>query len=780
MRKKICILLILALCATMIPMASPVFADSGGTAIALGAAVLAKDKNTADAATVYYGSDGTNPYSWRVVGYDGNGAATLLSAGNLKSDVKFDSSGNSNVYATSTLKNEVESVAGRLSQAEQAAVTKRTLAAGSYSGTRTECVAGTEVENAVMWPLSTLEAGQVAVALRRLDEGTGRDWASDYWWLRSPGYSVDDAAVVEGGGFVRSNGSFVGRELGVRPAFYLNLDSVLFTSAAAGGKSSGAAGADALTAISAYTGSEWKLTLKDASRSAFSASLASGDGSVLTIDYSNAETGSNEYISAVITDSSDGIKYYGRLAEVTSASGNCTVDLAGKFDPGDALYVFNEQVNDGKFTDYASPLQHIEWNASYVLSTQEWTVSDSGYTDIDCTFDSLVFGPISNENEVASSITFEMKSGWLTNKQGKRLDFLVSDSSHASAGSKVVCGPISARNDPFIFSVHFDPDDYSSAAPGTYTGTLGYSCYWNKDPGLSVDGGFIVLTVVIPEPPVLEQAATPTFEPAETTFTDSVDVTISCVTTGAAIRYSLDGGQTFTTGAAITLNETTTIQAVAFADGYTDSEVAEITYTKEEPAPDPTPNGKTKDKDEDPAEDAFPFTDVPEDAYYRKAVEWAWKNGVVAGMTPTTFDPAENATRAQMVTFLWAAAGAPEPVSTENPFADVSESDYFYKAVLWAYENGITAGVTADKFGVEQTVSRAQAATFLWAAAGAPESSIANPFADVSESDYFYKAVLWAYESGVTSGTSASTFSPEANCLRCQIVTFLYQTYGAE
>ena len=131
------------------------------------------------------------------------------------------------------------------------------------------------------------------------------------------------------------------------------------------------------------------------------------------------------------------------------------------------------------------------------------------------------------------------------------------------------------------------------------------------------------------------------------------------------------------------------------------------------------------------------------------------------------------------MTFLWAAAGAPEPKTMENPFTDISEDDYYYKAILWAYENGITAGISADEFGPEVTVTRAQVATFLYGIAGRPDTG-SEPFTDVSEGDYFEAPVAWAYKEGITTGTSETTFSPDADCLREQIITFMYLYFGAE
>ena len=176
----------------------------------------------------------------------------------------------------------------------------------------------------------------------------------------------------------------------------------------------------------------------------------------------------------------------------------------------------------------------------------------------------------------------------------------------------------------------------------------------------------------------------------------------------------------------------------------------------------------------------FPFEDAAESDYFRKAVEWAYKEGVTGGKTATQFAPADTATRAQMMTFLWVACGKPEPKSAENPFKDVGET-YYTKAVLWAVENGITAGVSADEFGPDRPVTRAQAMTFLYGAIGRPEVELAADaafFEDVADTDYFAAPVAWAFTNGITSGTTKTTFGPNDPCTRAQIVTFLYLTFA--
>ena len=170
-----------------------------------------------------------------------------------------------------------------------------------------------------------------------------------------------------------------------------------------------------------------------------------------------------------------------------------------------------------------------------------------------------------------------------------------------------------------------------------------------------------------------------------------------------------------------------------------------------------------------------PFTDIPKGAYYLDAVLWAAENGITGGTDASHFSPDSVCTRAQAVTFLWRAAGSPAPKSSVNPFTDVAEGSYYYDAVLWAVEQGITKGTTADTFSPNATCTRAQIVTFLWRSQKSPAAGTANPFTDVAADAYYTNAVLWAAENGITGGTTATTFSPNNDCTRAQIVTFLFR-----
>ena len=361
MKKRILsILLCLCMAACMLPTVA--FAADTGKAIQLGTDALSKNVNTATAPTVYFGQDhGNNPAAWRVIGYDGSdvtsaqGDMTLLAAGTM-GEAAFDSVNYSSEYAPSELKTAIDALEAKLTTEENAAVKKRTLASGSYNGENTDCVAGAQVDNAVFWPLSIAEAHAVNQDLRIVNK-EHTNWAMYHWWLRSPCKSSSSAAVVHGNGEVLDDGMYhTSDEFGVRPAFNLNLNAVLFTSAAVDGKPDGG-----LTPISEYTGNEWKLTLLDNSRNfAVTETTASGDpGDILTLHYNGATTGANEYISVILADNS-GAQYYGRVAQPTAENGTVEIKIPSGLAPGDyTLKVFNEQYNDDYNTDYASNFTDI-------------------------------------------------------------------------------------------------------------------------------------------------------------------------------------------------------------------------------------------------------------------------------------------------------------------------------------------------------------------------------------------------------------------------------------
>ena len=329
-----------------------------------GTDALNKTVNTASAPTVYFGQNhDNNPAAWRVIGYDGNGVTsaqgdmTLLAAGAM-GVIPFVDIILNNEYAPSNLKTAIDALAKKLTTEENAAVKKRTLTSGSYNGENTDCVAGGQVDNAVFWPLSAKEAIAVNNDLRALDPAHP-NWVTSSWYLRSPGSKTFYVAIVSSDGSVQYSGVSILKENNhrtVRPAFNLNLNSVLFTSAAVSGKPDGG-----LTPIPEYSGNEWKLTLLDSSRS-FAVTKKTADaapGDTVTLNYKGATTGINEYISAIIADSS-GARYYGRVAQPTAESGTVEIKIPSDLAPGRyTLKVFNEQYNGDYNTDYASKFTDI-------------------------------------------------------------------------------------------------------------------------------------------------------------------------------------------------------------------------------------------------------------------------------------------------------------------------------------------------------------------------------------------------------------------------------------
>ncbi len=170
-----------------------------------------------------------------------------------------------------------------------------------------------------------------------------------------------------------------------------------------------------------------------------------------------------------------------------------------------------------------------------------------------------------------------------------------------------------------------------------------------------------------------------------------------------------------------------------------------------------------------------PFIDVVEDSYYYDPVMWAIKEGITTGTSLNTFSPEKITTRAQMITFLWRTVGSPTSTLAKSNFIDLNKDSYYYKAVLWAEEKGVTTGTSATTFSPENKVSRGQVVSFLWRLDGKPAASYENPFKDLNKAAYYYEAILWAVEKGITNGTSKTSFSPDEPCLRADIVTFLYR-----
>ncbi len=288
-------------------------------------------------------------------------------------------------------------------------------------------------------------------------------------------------------------------------------------------------------------------------------------------------------------------------------------------------------------------------------------------------------------------------------------------------------------------TAYYPADNDTWTGMGTYSGTITWVAY---DPDSPCITGHTEGEAVIEN----EVAATETED-------GSYDIVVYCTVCGEELS-----------------RETVIVPAT----GSTDPEPTEPTDPEPTEPTDPEPTDP-EPTDPEPTEEN-PFTDVDETNYFYDAVLWAIENGITSGTSETTFSPYQEAERCQVVTFLWRAAGCPNPTNTENPFTDVSESDYFYTAVLWAVEKGITSGTTATTFSPYAKCERCQVVTFLYRYFGEPAVTTgSNSFTDVNTSNYFYNAVQWAVQNGITSGTTATTFGPFVTCERCMVVTFLYR-----
>ena len=984
MKKRILsILLCLCMAACLLPTVA--FAADTGKAIQLGTNALNENVNTAAAPTVYFGQDhGNNPGAWRVIGYDGNdvtsaqGDMTLLAADTM-GVTAFNSVAYSDEYAPSELKTAIDTLAAKLTTEENAAVKKRTLTSGSYDGENTDCVAGDQVDNAVFWPLSIAEALAVNQDLRTVDK-KNTNWAMYYWWLRSPGEPSFSAAIVDGSGEVFDNGMHhISEKYGVRPAFNLNLNSVLFTSAAVGGKPDGG-----LTPISEYTGNEWKLTLLDNSRNfAVTETTASGNpGDPLTLHYSGATTGTNEYISVILADNS-GAKYYGRVAQPTEATGTVEIEIPSDLAPGSyTLKVFSEQYNGDRKTDYASNFTNIALTAGKQMDEQ-FSLAPGGryYFDLSSmnipgTANStlpdstLHYVPFTYAGTVdAYKLTSEMATTEEYAQQNKYphslfiadynvthkinwddlntanlifgKDYAASGVDYTlrapSAGSRYTGSGESQRGTPQsnewdrvldkddgyiknrnkVYSWGQDTPNFGSgfrAVRGYYSARHWYyysSSYQNVDlgfrpvlevpnPGSLGPGGLKAVTldlgggklggstdtiqIIVKNgskftAPASDSLTRPDgnngsyfkwlgsdgnlYAPGESVPEVVTTLTAQWTVNQYTITYNLAGGtaegnpSTYTIETkAFTLKNPTksgytftgwsgtgldgennmtvtiptgstgnriytahwryngsghsysyyTIKATAGAGGSISpsgnvsvregrAQTFTITPDKGYAVSNVKIDGKSigavksytfKNVRRNHAIEVIftkvngnpqtgVFVDVATGSYYEDAVDWAVENGITKGTDDTHFSPDGICTRAQAVTFLWRTAGSPKPETRAMPFTDVPVGSYYYDAVLWAVENGITKGTSDTTFSPNMTCSRAQIVAFLWRSEKSPAAGIANPFADVKSDAYYADAVLWAVKENITKGTTSTTFSPNADCTRAQIVTFLWR-----
>ena len=724
------------------------------------------------------------------------------------------------------------------------------------------------------------------------------------WWMRSAGTgaSIADAEYNTNRTEYKIYTKLANEHSYARPAFNLSKNDVLFVCTADGVKT-GTVGT--LTAIESNLSSKWKLTLLDENRnfSVTETKVEKFAGGTLTLHYTGAQTGSNEYISAIFYDADGKAAYYGRLKNLTDgadAEGSVALTVPAGLGEGEyKLVLFNEQYNGAKQTDYASRFCTVTLtvdNTAPVLSG--FAVSRASDSTASVTFSASERGSyyyaVSDSETVPPIDTNGDGSVMSAGKQTLELDNISNGKSYLHIVAEDVAGNMcDVQTIPILgflpapTNADWDNAVLGKASWGAVEHASGYSIQLYKDGAafgspVRIDNPDTTsYTFTIPEPPAEDSDDSTTTTPTlpdnaiteagkysfhvtalgnGTDYSNSVaaesarhlsSITVEENENGtitASARYAVSGTEITLTGdpnsgyrfskwsltpeltvtdnkftmpeGAVTVSAVfarrsssstypitvkdskngsassshksassgTTVTITVMPDkGYTlemltvtDKNGKEVKLTEKNgkytftmPASKVEINATFMD---DNAMLNY-FVDVKANDYFYDAVLWAAQKGITSGTDAVHFTPDGVCSRAQAVTFLWRAAGSPAPKSVSMPFTDVPKGSYYEMAVLWAVENGITKGTSDTTFSPDATCSRAQIVAFLWRSQKSPAVGSLNPFTDVSANAYYTDAVLWAVEENITKGTTATTFSPDTDCTRAQIVTLLYRAY---
>ena len=637
---------------------------------------------------------------------------------------------------------------------------------------------------------------------------------ADYWWLRSPGDLDHRAAGVSVDGGVGSYGFYVSFDsIAVRPAFNLDLTSVLFTSAAVGGKipaasSDGNQGgeADAIFEIGDYDGSEWKLTLLDNSRNfVVTEEAASGKpGDTITLNYTGATTGTNEYISVIIADSS-GAQYYGRVAQPTDTGGTVEITIpSGLADGTYTLYVFSEQYNGDYKTDYASAFDTVtltvvdtiaptltadsasrdsETDATVTFTSDEagsyyYAVVDSGAAEP--TIDTTVAGTSCDTTEQTISLN-NLTAG------AKDIYIVVKDAAgNESVKLKIEIPAYTVVPKTYTLTVDLNGGSGSTIG-GTYPAgevvniNAGSRSNYRFDGWTSSNGGSFADA---------SSASTRfTMPAANTTITAAWSYIGGGGSTTDYYRLTFDtnGGSEISS---IRRAEYTTIdltdytptrEGYEFTGWYADEALTEkitsIRLTRNT-----TVYAGWEEIKENPSTGfENPFTDVSESDWFFNDVKFVYQNGLMNGTSATTFSPEGTTSRGMIVTILWRMAGSPdmEDKIWGYPFADVDATAYYGTAVYWARLNGIAGGYDDATFGPNDPITREQMAAILYRYAqykGYDVSAKAdlNKFTDADEiSNYALEALQWANAEGLINGKGDGVLDPKGQATRAEAAAIL-------
>ena len=887
---------------------------------------------------LYFGKFDAKPILWRVLSASGNatGAADSLKQGekrvsnddamfllseyllgqgangglqfttdNQETNVRYEGS---NAQLWCRMATKPDSQYRAFTDGELSAMLDTTKSDPEYAGTnwRNKVYAAAEniLENDKVFFLSAEEAANAAYGFE--EEGkliALYNNAATEWWLRSAITDPDTKSV----GAVTYSSTY-GWELcpklaaehaPARPAFNLSKNDVLFVCTADGVKT-GTVGST-LTAIESNLSSEWKLTLLDKSRdfSVTETEVEKFTGGTLTLHYTGAQTGPNEYISAIFYDADGKPAYYGMLKNLTAeADGSVELTVPAGLDEGEyKLVLFNEQYNGAKQTDYASRFCTMTLTVDNTApQLSDFAVSRASESTASVTFSASERGSyyyvVSDSETVPPIDTTGDGSVMSAGEQTLELDNVPAGKSYLHIVAKDVAGNVCKVQTiqilgflPAPTNADWDDAVLGKASWDAVEHASGYSIQLYKD-GTALGSAETVTgtnyTFTIPEPPAEDGDDSTTTTPTlpdnaiteagayffrVTALGDGRDYSSSVAaesarhlssitveenengTVTASARYAVSGTKitltcdpnsgfrfhewNITPEVTVTDNkfampeEAVTVSAVftwhpssstypitvkdstngsASSSHKSASSGTTVTitvmpdkgYTLETLIVTDKNGNELKLTDKGGGKYTFTmpaskvtvtatfmddntmlnfFVDVKASDYYYDAVLWAAQNGITSGTDAEHFSPNQPCTRAQIVTFLWRAAGSPAPKSASMPFTDVPKGSYYEMAALWAVENGITKGTSDTTFSPDATCSRAQIVTFLWRSQKSPAVGSLNPFTDVSANAYYTDAVLWAVEENITKGTTATTFSPDADCTRAQIVTLLYRAY---
>ena len=795
---------------------------------------------------------------------------------------------------------------------ELSAVLDTTKSDPEYAGKnhRNKVYAAAEniLENDKVFFLSAEEAANAAYGFE--EEGkliAYYNSAPTEWWLRS---AITDPDATSVGAVTYSNE--YGWELcpklatgyaPARSAFNLSKNDVLFVCTADGVKT-GTVGT--LTTIESNLSSKWKLTLLDESRnfSVTDTEVEKFAGGTLTLHYTGAQAGPNEYISAIFYDVDGKPAYYGRLKNMTDeANADGSVELtvpAGLGEDEYKLVLFNEQYNGARQTDYASRFCTVTLtvdNTAPVLS--DFAVSRASDSTASVTFSASERGSyynvVSDSETVPSIDTTGDGSVMSAGEQPLELNDIFAGKSYLHIVAEDVAGNVCGVQTipilgflPAPTNADWDDAVLGKASWDAVEHASGYRVQLYKD-GTALGSPVRIdnpdttsYAFTIPEPPAEDSddstTPTPTLPDNAITETGTYSFRVTALgdntnysnsvaaesarhlssitveenengTVTASARYAVAGTEITLTGdpnsgyrfqewnitpeVTVTDNkfvmpeEAVTVSAVftrrpssstypiTVKDSKNGSaassrnravagEIVTITvmpdkgYTLETLTVTDKNGKEVKLTDKGGGRYTFTmpasgvtvtatfmddntmlnfFVDVKASDYFYDAVLWAAQNDITTGTDAVHFTPDGVCSRAQAVAFLWRAAGSHAPKSASMPFTDVPKGSYYETAVLWAVENGITKGTSDTTFSPDATCSRAQIVTFLWRSQKSPAVGHVNPFTDVSANAYYTDAVLWAVEENITKGSTATTFSPNADCTRAQIVTLLYRAY---